>query len=514
MKRSTKIGLGAVAVFFATTFLAGCTASYCTVNDKAHMLYMFDPGVTVYTSEATRVVGEETIENDALVIDGVTISGLYRYTDVEGNKYLNEIKATTDKAGIRFPSNDYWAAVDQIVLDRAFAASNKKVESITTVEDITTMKEPELYKAGTRGFLDEYGYLKYGDDSAKDQVLWTNWTAINDVLYVDASLNGSAKYNVYLDEMPTTDFVTQYQKSMNNYIAGFRSCLAVEENYYGTYGEKDLPIKIEAKKWTDWNGLLEFLFVWPIGAFIDVLTSGMIGNGVANGVAQLFAILIVTVVVRSIMLLVSFRSTRSTAKMNELQPEIAKIQAKYPNSNTNNYERQKMAQEMQRLYKKNGVNPLSSLLIMIIQFPVFICVWGALQGSAWLSTGSFLGLNLSSSISSVIFSSTGWKTGGAATALVLFLLMSITQAIAMLLPQWIQKKKAKDVAKLGRNPAQKSQNNKMKWFTYIMLIMIIIMGFSLASAMGVYWFVGALFSIAQTLIFEAINARKAKRSNK
>ncbi len=271
-----------------------------------------------------------------------------------------------------------------------------------------------------------------------------------------------------------------------------------------------MPVKIEAKGWTDWKGLLEFLLVWPIGAFVDVLTSGMIGGGVANGVAQLLAILIVTFVVRGIMLLVTFKSTKTTAKMNELQPELQKIQAKYPNANTNTYEKQRLAMETQKLYKKHGVNPLGSLLVMIIQFPVFICVWGALQGSAWLSTGSFLGLQLSASISSVIFSSEGWQTGGAVTALILFVLMAAAQVVAMLLPQWIQKKNAKKLQKLGRNPAQNQQANKMKWFTYIMLAMIIFMGFSLASAMGVYWFVGALFSIGQTLVIQAINNKKNK----
>ena len=38
--------------------------------------------------------------------------------------------------------------------------------------------------------------------------------------------------------------------------------------------------------------------------------------------------------------------------------------------------------------------------------------------------------------------------------------------------------------------------------------MIIFMGFSLVSALGVYWLVGALFSIAQTLITHAITERK------
>ena len=98
------------------------------------------------------------------------------------------------------------------------------------------------------------------------------------------------------------------------------------------------------------------------------------------------------------MLLATFKQTTSSNKMQELQPEIAKIQAKYPNSNTNQYEKQRLAMETQALYKKHKINPLTSILIMIVQFPVFICVWGAMQGSAVLSSGEVLGLNLSTQL--------------------------------------------------------------------------------------------------------------------
>ncbi len=214
------------------------------------------------------------------------------------------------------------------------------------------------------------------------------------------------------------------------------------------------------------------------------------------------------------MLLVTFKQTSSNAKMQAIQPEITKIQNKYPNANKNTYEKQQMAAEMNKLYKKNKINPLGSLLVMIVQFPVFICVWGALQGCASLSTDAFLNLHLSDSISGVLFGSGNWANGSAITALVLFLLMSGAQVIAMLLPQWIQKKKRKQVASLGKNPAQNDQQSKMKMFTYIMMAMIIFMGFTLPSAMGVYWFVGALFSVVQTLVFEKINSAKAKKKGR
>ena len=55
-----------------------------------------------------------------------------------------------------------------------------------------------------------------------------------------------------------------------------------------------------------------------------------------------------------------------------------------------------------------------------------------------------------------------------------------------------------------------AQNSKTRTFTIVMMAMIIIMGFTLVSAMGVYWLVGALFAICQTLITNAINQRKKK----
>ena len=130
-----------------------------------------------------------------------------------------------------------------------------------------------------------------------------------------------------------------------------------------------------------------------------------------------------------------------------------------------------------------------------------------------LSSDSFLNLRLSDSINSVLFDGTGasWANGGAVTALFLFLFMAGAQVVSMLLPQWIQKAKRKKISSLGKNPAQNEQQNRMKMFTYIMMAMIIIMGFTLPSAMGVYWFVGALFSIGQTLIIEKINSRKSKK---
>ncbi len=86
--------------------------------------------------------------------------------------------------------------------------------------------------------------------------------------------------------------------------------------------------------------------------------------------------------------------------------------------------------------------------------------------------------------------------------------MSAGQFFSMKVPQWIQKAKAKKVARLSKNPAEKSQNKTANIISYVMLVMIIVMGFTLPAAMGVYWFIGALVSLAQTLIMQLFSNKK------
>lgn len=59
--------------------------------------------------------------------------------------------------------------------------------------------------------------------------------------------------------------------------------------------------------------------------------------------------------------------------------------------------------------------------------------------------------------------------------------------------------------------AQNDSQRQMKMVSWVMTGMVIIMGFTLPSAMGVYWFAGALFSIAQTLITQTIMNKNMKK---
>ncbi len=104
-------------------------------------------------------------------------------------------------------------------------------------------------------------------------------------------------------------------------------------------------------------GWLEVALKWSLNLFYDMVHNYGI------------AIILVTLLVRVIMFPLTFKGSQSTAKMQELQPKIQELQAKYKSNP------QKLNQEMAEFYKKEGYNPLSGCLPLLIQFPIFIAMY-------------------------------------------------------------------------------------------------------------------------------------------
>ena len=55
MKKGTNIGVGIVSLLLGVVALSGCTNSFCTVVDKAHILYAIDHGVSNMTPKKKRL---------------------------------------------------------------------------------------------------------------------------------------------------------------------------------------------------------------------------------------------------------------------------------------------------------------------------------------------------------------------------------------------------------------------------------------------------------------------------
>lgn len=74
-------------------------------------------------------------------------------------------------------------------------------------------------------------------------------------------------------------------------------------------------------------------------------------------------------------------SLKAAAAMRNLQPQMTKLQQRYKDDPT------RLNQEMMELYKKNGANPLSGCLPMLLQMPIFVALYNVIKAS-WELHGS------------------------------------------------------------------------------------------------------------------------------
>ena len=97
-----------------------------------------------------------------------------------------------------------------------------------------------------------------------------------------------------------------------------------------------------------------------------------------------FAIILLTVCVKTLLYPLSAASFKSMAKMRKLQPEMVRLKERYGE------DRQKFSQAMMELYKKEGANPLGGCLPILLQMPVFLALYWTLMESVELRHAPFI----------------------------------------------------------------------------------------------------------------------------
>jgi YidC/Oxa1 family membrane protein insertase len=114
-----------------------------------------------------------------------------------------------------------------------------------------------------------------------------------------------------------------------------------------------------------WNELVVSKLEWVLMTLADL-------PGVGGGLA----IILMTLLVKTVLLPLSIKQTASMKSMWSLQPEIAAIKQRYKD------DRQKISQETMQLYKERGINPMAGCLPMLPTIVVFAALYGALWNLA------------------------------------------------------------------------------------------------------------------------------------
>ena len=151
--------------------------------------------------------------------------------------------------------------------------------------------------------------------------------------------------------------------------------------------KKEIPLKI-------YIGPKEYTALTSFGAsqVIDLGWFGFLGKWILKGINILYgwcgnygvAIILITILIRLILYPLNQKSFRSMKGMQKLQPKIAELQAKLKD------DPKKKQQEMMKIYKEHGINPMGGCFPMLLQMPILIAFFRVLQNSIELWGAPFV----------------------------------------------------------------------------------------------------------------------------
>ena len=232
--------------------------------------------------------------------------------------------------------------------------------------------------------------------------------------------------------------------------------------------------------------LYNLIFYQPLFNFLIWLYNIIPGNDVG------LAIIALTVIIRLILFPLYYQSIKSQKALQEIQPKVEELKKKYKDN------KEKMSMEMMQLYKDEKVNPFSSCLPLLVQFPFLIAVYQVFRhglnsesldllypfvanpGQINSVSPFLLGLDLA--IPSIILA---FLAGGA----------QFWQA-KMMVTRKPPLVKGKEIAGAGDEKMMAMMNKQM---VYFMPLITVIIGISLPAGLTLYWFITTLLMALQQL---------------
>ncbi|HZO08266.1 MAG TPA: membrane protein insertase YidC [Myxococcota bacterium] len=208
-----------------------------------------------------------------------------------------------------------------------------------------------------------------------------------------------------------------------------------------------------------WLSPLTLAFGWLLHALHSIIPNFGVG------------IILLTIFVRAATTPLTMRQMKSMERMRALQPKLNELKEKYPD------DRQKQSEEMMALYRREGVNPLGGCLPMVLQLPVFIGLYYALQSSIDLRQAPFVGWINDLSAPDQLFMIPGLNLP--------FRVLPLVMGATMVVQQRITPMQA--------DPAQ------ARMMMVVMPVMMTVLFYQFPSGLVLYWMVSNLLAIGHQL---------------
>lgn len=201
------------------------------------------------------------------------------------------------------------------------------------------------------------------------------------------------------------------------------------------------------------------------------------------------AIIILTIIIRTILLIPSQKAMKSQKKMQNIQPRLEKIKEKYKG------DQQKIAMETMAIWKEAKVNPMGSCLPILLQFPFLIALFYAVKEGLNPDKAHLLYTTYNSfTLSDININFLGILDLTKINIYVLPLIIGGLQFIQMKLSMAKAQKKRK---KEGLPEKKSEMAMATGTMTYIMPVMIAVFTASLPAGVGVYWGISTIYGIVQ-----------------
>ena len=489
-----------------------------------------------------------TLENDKLIIDFNTKGGLVAAVYLKNYKSYFDFAKKNDKPLCLFKNGD---AVNQLVLTSKkgkiytskylFDVKSKSKNAITFELELADGKIAQSYYLNKGKFDLDYDIELDGFENVTRNNIQFNWQAAfrkserlfseqrrvtticyeqknegfsylsetsSDYLENEDDLNWVAYKQSYFSSFlkPKEGFSKEGSKMMvkvykesevknGTHLKDFSSTLSLNfKNDKASFNWYFGPNDYELLKTYDSNyddilnfgwGLFRWINLYAVQPIFNLLISSGMGIGIA--------ILILTIILKTILMPVQWKMFLSSVKMRILKPEVDELNAKYPKQE----DAMKKQMEMMTLYRESGASPLAGCVPMLIQMPILLAVFRFFPAAFELRQQPFLWAEDLSSYDSIWdFGVNIWPYGDHVSLFTL--LMSVTT----LLYTWMNSGNM-------QQPQQPGMPN-MKVIMYIFPVMMIFFFNNYSAGLSYYYFISTLISILIMVIIKQFFADEDK----
>jgi len=239
-------------------------------------------------------------------------------------------------------------------------------------------------------------------------------------------------------------------------------------NQYKTLKNYDFDLqKIIPTGWSVFSYINKWMVI-PLFNGLSSLNSGLI-------------ILILTLILKTLLFPIAYKTYMSGAKMRVLKPEIDEINARYEKDP----DPMKKQQETMSLYRRAGANPLSGCLPMLLQLPILIALFAFIPAAIELRQKGFLWTDDLSTYDSIY--NFGFEVWGYGDHVSLFALLMF---VSTMIYTWMNSALLQ--------PQQNNQMPGMKYMMYLMPVIFLAVMNSYSAGLSWYYFLANIITFLQT----------------